>query len=66
MDDVESQPQQSESAPPCVLVIGAGPTGLETAIALAQAGLNVTVVERGDTVGAAVRDWGHWYACVLA
>ncbi len=33
-----------------VLIVGAGPTGLFTALALAQEGVKVTVIERGPTI----------------
>ncbi|NYH40587.1 thioredoxin reductase [Micromonospora jinlongensis] len=42
-----------------VVVIGAGPTGLAAAAHLHQRGLPFTVLEAGDTPGAAVRQWGH-------
>lgn len=41
-----------------VAIIGAGPAGLEAAIACLDAGHAVTVVERGE-VGDAVLRWGH-------
>lgn len=40
------------------LVIGAGPIGVEAALAAAERGHEVTVVER-DTVGASLRSWGR-------
>ncbi|WP_405109714.1 NAD(P)-binding domain-containing protein [Micromonospora sp. NBC_01405] len=42
-----------------VVVIGAGPAGLAAAAHLHERGLPFTVVEAGDTPGAAVRQWGH-------
>lgn len=42
-----------------VVVIGAGPQGLAAAAHLTERGLDVIVVERGDTAGAAVAEWGH-------
>ncbi|MET8121944.1 FAD-dependent oxidoreductase [Micromonospora sp. NPDC005189] len=42
-----------------VVVIGAGPTGLAAAAHLHERGLTFTVLEAGDTPGAAVRQWGH-------
>ncbi|PWU50384.1 flavoprotein [Micromonospora sp. S4605] len=42
-----------------VMVIGAGPVGLAAAAHLHERGLPFTVLEAGDTAGAAVRQWGH-------
>ncbi|MFC4147879.1 FAD-dependent oxidoreductase [Micromonospora mangrovi] len=42
-----------------VVVIGAGPVGLAAAAHLHERGLPFTVLEAGDTAGAAVRQWGH-------
>ncbi|MET7709960.1 FAD-dependent oxidoreductase [Micromonospora sp. NPDC005413] len=42
-----------------VVIIGAGPTGLAAAAHLHERGLTFTVLEAGDTPGAAVRQWGH-------
>jgi threonine dehydrogenase-like Zn-dependent dehydrogenase len=39
-------------------IIGAGPIGLETALAARQRGYQVEVFERGD-IAASVRAWGH-------
>jgi thioredoxin reductase len=42
-----------------VAVIGAGPVGLAAAAHLLERGLEPAILEAGETVGAAVRDWGH-------
>ena len=42
-----------------VVVIGAGPVGLAAAANLRAYDLPVLVVEAGDRVGAAMREWGH-------
>ncbi len=40
-------------------VLGAGPTGLEAALAGVQRGWDVTVYEQAPRVAGHVRDWGH-------
>ncbi|RNE49678.1 FAD-dependent oxidoreductase [Corynebacterium alimapuense] len=42
-----------------VVVIGAGPVGLAAAAHLSERGLSFRVLEQGDTVGAAISQWGH-------
>jgi thioredoxin reductase len=42
-----------------VVVIGAGPVGLAAAAHLLARGLEPLVIERGDQVGASLREWGH-------
>lgn len=42
-----------------VVVIGAGPVGLAAAAHLQERGVDVRVLERGATAGAAVGEWGH-------
>lgn len=42
-----------------VVVIGAGPVGLAAAARLAERGIAFQLLEAGDGVGAAVREWGH-------
>lgn len=42
-----------------VAVIGAGPVGLAAAAHLLERGLTPIVLEAGDDVGHAVRQWGH-------
>jgi hypothetical protein len=49
---------QPDGGPP-VVVIGAGPVGLAAAANLRVYGLPVLVLEAGDRVGAAMREWGH-------
>ncbi|WP_329048826.1 NAD(P)-binding domain-containing protein [Streptomyces violaceus] len=44
---------------PHVAILGAGPVGLDAALACADAGWPFTVYEAADTVAAHVRDWGH-------
>ena len=41
------------------MVIGAGPVGLDAALAALDVGMDVTVLEAGDSVATNVRDWGH-------
>jgi thioredoxin reductase len=45
--------------PKTVAVIGAGPVGLAAAAHLLERGLSPIVLEAGDSVGHAVRQWGH-------
>ncbi|WBB61804.1 hypothetical protein O7599_04415 [Streptomyces sp. WMMC500] len=47
------------TSPGHVAVLGAGPVGLDAALAATDAGLSVTVYEAGAAVGAHVRAWGH-------
>ncbi|WP_420405161.1 NAD(P)-binding domain-containing protein [Nisaea sp.] len=42
-----------------VAVIGAGPVGLAAAAQLTERGLPFLLLEAGDKVGAAIREWGH-------
>jgi glycine/D-amino acid oxidase-like deaminating enzyme len=42
-----------------IAILGAGPIGLETALAAHERGAEFTVYEAGDRPGAHVRDWGH-------
>ncbi|RWN92032.1 MAG: flavoprotein [Mesorhizobium sp.] len=42
-----------------VAVIGAGPVGLAAAAHLVERGITPLVLERGESVGAALLDWGH-------
>ncbi|MEX5298594.1 NAD(P)-binding domain-containing protein [Kocuria sp. CPCC 205292] len=42
-----------------VVVIGAGPVGLAAAAHLLERGLTPLALEAGETIGAAIRQWGH-------
>src|SRR3954468_21728205 len=44
---------------PRLAILGAGPVGLEAALAAAERGWEFTVYEAGRSAGANVRDWGH-------
>ena len=47
------------SAPKSVAVIGAGPVGLAAAAHALERDFNPIVLEAGDSVGHAVREWSH-------
>ncbi|HEY0630618.1 MAG TPA: NAD(P)-binding protein, partial [Thermoleophilaceae bacterium] len=49
----------STGAEPRIAILGAGPIGLEAALAAHERGLEFTVYEAGPEAGAHVRDWGH-------
>lgn len=42
-----------------VVIIGAGPVGLAAAAHLLERGIEPLVLEQGERVGAAIRQWGH-------
>lgn len=46
-------------APAAVAILGAGPVGLEAALAAADAGWPFTVFEAAEGVGGTVRQWAH-------
>lgn len=48
---------QDSSLP--VAVIGAGPVGLAAAARLVERGIEPIVLEKGDSVGASLLEWGH-------
>jgi thioredoxin reductase len=54
----ESVPTSHDTDLP-VVVVGAGPVGLAAAAHLLSYGLTPLVLEAGDRVGAAIRDWAH-------
>ncbi len=45
--------------PARVAILGAGPIGLEAALAAAERGLDFTIFEAADDIGGHVRRWGH-------
>jgi hypothetical protein len=45
--------------PSSIAILGAGPIGLEAALAAVQHGFDVTVYEQSHCVAAHIRDWGH-------
>jgi cation diffusion facilitator CzcD-associated flavoprotein CzcO len=47
------------STSPSVAILGAGPIGLEAALAAAERGWRFTVYEAAPAAGGHVRDWGH-------
>jgi hypothetical protein len=49
----------STGAEPRIAILGAGPIGLEAALAAHECGYDFTVYEAGQGPGANVRDWGH-------
>jgi len=49
----------AEDRSPHLAILGAGPTGLEAALAAVETGCPFTLYEAGDAVAAHVRDWGH-------
>lgn len=44
---------------PRIAILGAGPIGLEAALAAAEHGFPFTVYEAGERAGAAIAEWGH-------
>src|SRR5688500_11743194 len=61
-DGIDGIRSDRTSAPPAdlpIAVIGAGPVGLAAAANLVAYGLEPLVLEAGDSVGAAMREWGH-------
>ncbi len=48
-----------ESTSPHIAILGAGPIGLEAALAAAERRLSYTVYEAGEEVGGHVRRWGN-------
>ncbi|HEV2752805.1 MAG TPA: NAD(P)-binding protein, partial [Solirubrobacteraceae bacterium] len=47
------------SSPPRIAILGAGPIGLEAALAARRSGADFTVFEAADAVGGHVRRWSH-------
>jgi len=44
---------------PHVLIVGAGPIGLEAAVSCRYAGFRVTIAEKGADIASSVRHWKH-------
>lgn len=44
---------------PEIAILGAGPTGLEAALAATEKGFSVTLYEAANQIAGSVRDWGH-------
>jgi len=49
----------ADRAHPHVAILGAGPVGLDAALAAAERGWGFTLYEAGERPAAHVRDWGH-------
>lgn len=49
----------ADRALPHVAILGAGPVGLDAALAAAERGWSFTLYEAGERPAAHVRDWGH-------
>jgi hypothetical protein len=53
------EPRRAPAPDLPIAIVGGGPVGLAAAAQLRARGIEPVVFEQGDTVGAAVRDWGH-------
>ncbi len=58
-DEQPPVPSGPAPAPSGVAILGAGPIGLDAALAAAEAGWPFTVYEAAPTVAGNVRQWGH-------
>lgn len=58
-DSSLTESTQETSKPLPLAILGAGPVGLEAALAAAEAGRPFVIYEAGEQVAASVRDWGH-------
>lgn len=54
-----SESQQSRSGLPRIAILGAGPIGLDAALAASDAGLPFVIVESAPLAAGYVRRWGH-------
>ena len=45
--------------PPTIAILGAGPVGLDAALAASEAGYPFTIYEVGEAVGTHIRSWAH-------
>ncbi len=59
MDPAPQDPDRPAPGPGRLAILGAGPVGLEAALAAAEAGWPFTLYEAGDEPAAHVREWGH-------
>jgi thioredoxin reductase len=61
MSNSAAAPDRPTAPParPRVAILGAGPVGLDAALAAVEAGLPFTLYERGDAPAAHVTAWGH-------
>jgi hypothetical protein len=55
----ETEEKDMTAAKPHIAILGSGPTGLEAALAAADAGHPFTLYEAGPEAAANVRAWGH-------
>ena len=49
-----------------VLIVGAGPVGLLTALLLARAGIHVSMIEKEAQLGDSPRALGYYGGCLIA
>lgn len=54
-----TRPPSIDSGAPRIAILGAGPVGLDSALAAQEQGLDFTIFEQAREVGANVRAWGH-------
>lgn len=57
--EAPTEARSMDRTEPHIAILGAGPIGLEAALAAAERDLPFTVYEAADEVGGHVRRWGH-------